>query len=232
MKLAFGDKNNPTGNAVIYWLIKGNNRLVKDAEIIASNIVISPLQFHNETLMVNFPPILIKSLDRLIKIAEKNNIDLIVGGEIDVPEDITDFSSFYKKQIEKYNGIIQEYLLAYKEKNSGKGKEKEDEKNLPELISQAGDIMENVRKLVKQREKRSKINVKIDELRKIQEYFNREMRGFDLTPIIRYIDRPDHAIDSLVDLYLRKFFAIFLEDYEQADNLKNEIIKIENSLSR
>src|SRR3989304_5163064 len=100
-----GDIKNPTGNAVIFWRIKGNSKLLKKAEIVASNFVVSPLQSNEETLMVNFPPVLIDNHDKLLKIAEANNIDLIRGGEIYVPEEITDFSSFYKKQIEKYNAI-------------------------------------------------------------------------------------------------------------------------------
>ena len=91
MILEYGDISKPTGNAIISWVIKGKNRLLKDADIIASNFVISPLQFNEETLMVNFPPVLIETREKLIKIAESNSIDLIRGGEIFVPDDITDF---------------------------------------------------------------------------------------------------------------------------------------------
>ena len=81
-------------------------------------------------------------------------------------------------------------------------------------------------------EKKGIINVKIRELREIQENLDSEMPGFDLGRIIRYIDKPDSAIDSLVYLYTQKFLAIFLEDYEKAHLLKNKIIKIEKSLTR
>lgn len=226
MILEYGDIKKPTGNAVIYWIIKGKNRLFEDAEIIASNFVISPLQFGKEILMVNFPPVLLESHEKLIKIAELNNIDIIRGGEIYVPGDIKDFQKFYLKQIEKYNGVIQEYLIAYKKKNSMK----ESLKNLPQLIHEASEVMENVRQLVKKRDKKGLINVKIEKLKEIQQNLNSEMRGFDLGRIIRYIDRPDSAVDSLVTLYTQKFLAIFLEDYEKASILKEEIKRIEQSL--
>lgn len=160
MKIEFGDINKPTGNAIIFWIIRGHNRLLKNAEIIASNIVISPLQFNNETLMVNFPPVLLESREKLFTIAEKDNVDLIRGGEIFVPDDITDFNVFYRKQIEKYNGIIQEYLLAYKEKK----KVKTSTQSLPQLINLAGEVMENVRRLVKNRDRQELINIKIGKL--------------------------------------------------------------------
>lgn len=226
MILEYGDIKKPTGNAVIYWIIKGKNRLFKDAEIIASNFVISPLQFGKEILMVNFPPVLLESHEKLVEIAELNNIDIIQGGEIYVPGDIKDFQKFYLKQIEKYNGVIQEYLIAYKKKNSMK----ESLKNLPQLIHEASEVMENVRQLVKKRDKKGLINVKIEKLKEIQQNLNSEMRGFDLGRIIRYIDRPDSAVDSLVTLYTQKFLAIFLEDYEKASILKEEIKRIEQSL--
>jgi len=226
MVIENGDIKNPTGNAIIYWRIRGNNKLVGKSEIIASNIVISPLQYNNETLMVNFPPVLIENYEQLLKIAEINNIDLIPGGSIYVPEDITDFNNFYKKQIEKYNGIIQEYLLAYKEKNSLTSKVE----NLPHLINSAGEIMKSVRELVKKSEKRERIKNEIEKLRDIQESLDKEMKGFDLNRLIYYIDRPDTKVDRLVDLYWRKFLAIFLEDYEKANSLKKEIMELERRL--
>ncbi len=229
MKIEYGDINNPTGNAIIFWRIKGDNKLFKDSKILASNFVVSVLQLKNETLVVNFPPVLIESYENLYKIAEANNIDLIRGDDIIIPKDTTNFNTFYKKQISKYNSIIQEYLLAYKEKNIPIETDKE--KSLPQLINLAGETMESVRKLVKIKGRGDIIQVKIKMLEEIQENLNREMRGFDLTNIIHIIDNPDTMIDRLVDLYKKKFLAIFLENYEQADILKKEITKIENNLS-
>ena len=165
--------------------------------------------------MVNFPPVLLESRERLFQIAEKDNVDLIRGGEIFVPDDITDFNIFYKAQIEKYNGIIQEYLLAYKKK---KKKVKTNSQSLPQLVKKRGG--------------QELINIKIVKLQEIQEDLNNEMKGFDLSKIIHYLDMKDNAVDSLVDLYKRKFIAIFLEDYEKAGDLKREINKIEGSLPK
>lgn len=226
MTMDYGNMKNPTGNAIIYWKIVGNNSLFKNAEIIASNFVISPLQFDKETLMVNFPPVLIESYEKLLKIAEANNIDLIRGEDIDIPDNVTDFNKFYKKQIEKYNGIIQEYLIAYREKNNLDTSTR----TLPQLINLAGEIMESVRKLVKIHGKTELIRIKIDKLKEIQEFLDSEMKGYDLKNIITILDKPDNQIDKLVDLYKRKLVAIFLEDYEKANDLKKEILKLENSI--
>ena len=227
MNLEYGDLKKPSGNAIIYWMIKGGSADFGGAEIIATNFIVSPLQFGNEILMVNFPPVLLENRDRLMEIAELNNIDIIRGEEISVPKDLKDFQKFYLKQIKKYNGLIQEYLLAYKKKNSMKT----DAKNLPELIHEAGAVMKNVRELVKKRSKKGIIHGKIEKLREIQRDLNSEMRGFDLGKIIRYIDRPESEVDSLVTLYTQKFLAIFLEDYEKASILKHAIEKIEKSLT-
>jgi hypothetical protein len=221
-----GDISNPSGNAIIYWRIRGNTALFNNAEIIASNFVISPLHFKNEILMVNFPPVIIESYEKLLEIAENNGIDLIKGEDIYIPDDMVDFSSFYKSQIEKYNGLIQEYLIAYREKNQGGVATL----SLPQLLNQAGELMENVRALVKSKAKRGLIEKKIARLREIQKYLNREMRGFDLAGVIRILDKPDPAVDRLVDLYRQKWFAIFLENYEKAEELKREIVKLEESL--
>jgi hypothetical protein len=226
MKIEYGDIENPTGNAIIYWKIKKANKIFKNARILASNFVISALQLKDETIVVNFPPVLVDSYEDLLGIAESNNIDLIKGDDIDLPDDIDDFNEFYKKQIEKHNDLIQEYLIAYKAKQSPDGAER----SLPQLINLASETMDSVRKLVKVRGSRDSIRVKLKLLQDIDEDLNREMRGFDLRNIIHLIERPGLEVDRLVDLYKRKFFAIFLENYEQADLLKKEIRRIERSL--
>jgi hypothetical protein len=182
--------------------------------------------------MVNFPPVLIDNHDKLLKIAEANNIDLIRGGEIYVPEEITDFSSFYKKQIEKYNGIIREYLVAFKEKNStAQEKTVEDKKsstNLPRLFGQAAENLTDLRRRVKGGAGGEGLKEKMNRLRDIQEAIKSEMVGSDLDRLLDYIREPDEVVDTLVELYCRKLFALFLEDYETADALKREIRSLEN----
>jgi hypothetical protein len=232
MIIEHGDIKNPTGNAVIFWRIKGNSKLLKKAEIVASNFVVSPLQSNEETLMVNFPPVLVDNHDKLLKIAEANNIDLIRGGEIYVPEEITDFSSFYKKQIEKYNGIIREYLVAFKEKNSTVQEKTAEERkisnNLPRLFGQAAEILSDLRRRVKGETGGEGLNEKINRLRDIQDAIKSEMVGSDLDRLLGYIRKPDEVVDTLVELYCRKLFALFLEDYETAEALKREIRSLES----
>ena len=229
----YGDKKNPTGNAIIYWIIKGDNPHFSKGEIIATNFVISPLQFNEETLMVNFPPVIVKSFEELLHIAEIHNVDLIRGGELYIPKNISDIHNFYKKQIEKYNGLMQEYLIAFKEKL----KKDRDNESIPHLINKAHKLMEEIRKEVKSKEpgdkpgdKFAKIEDRKKELRIIEEKLNRQMKGFNFSRIIYLIDRPEEVVDHLVELYHQKFLAIFLEDYEKAGVLKEMINEIENLL--
>lgn len=214
-----GDLHRPTGNAIIYWHLRGNNRLFKGARIIASNFVISPLQVKDETLMVNFPPVLIRDHEELMGIAERNDLDLIRGEDILVPEDIEDFTEFYKQQIEKYKGIIQEYVSAFKEKNSGS----EVSTTIPQLIARATEIMEKIRTMVRYREKGKLIQEKIDQLRDTQGKLAGEMPGLTFDRLIRLLDRPSPEVDELIGLYHQKLLAIFLEDYERADRLQRVI---------
>jgi hypothetical protein len=227
MDLEFGNREKPTGNAIIYWRLTGNRKVFENAEIVASNFVISPLQNKNETLMVNFPPVLIESHDELLAIVENNNIDLIRGADIIVPDEVDDFYKFYKKQIKKYNSILQEYLLAYKEKK----RVNVSMMSLPQLINQADTIMRSIRKLVRKGTEKARVKEEMDKLREIQHFFDIEMKGFDLNKIIRILDRPSMTVDQLVDLYKQKFLAIFLEDYEKAGAIKSEIQNLEQNLA-
>jgi hypothetical protein len=227
MLITYGDIENPTGNAIIFWILKKKSKLFKNAKILASNFMISALQMKNETLVVNFPPVLIEHYEDLLNIAETNHIDLIKGEDIELPEDLNDFHQFYREQIDKYNNIITEYLIAYKEKNQSV----KETKTLPQLINIVGETMESVRKLVRGKGNRDIVRVKIKMLEDIQKDLDKEMKGFDLHNIVHVIDRPESEVDRLVDLYKKKFLAIFLENYEQADLLKREINRIEQTLS-
>lgn len=227
MKFEYGDSDNPTGNAIIFWRLEGNTEVLENAEIVASNFVISPLQYKNETLMVNFPPVLIENHEELLALARNNNIDLIRGEDIKVPDEVKDIYKFYKKQIKKYNGVLQQYLLAYKEKKNVNVSMM----SLPQLINQADSIMRGVRKMVRKGGEQEHVGEEIGKLREIQHYFDNEMKGFDLTGIISIIDQPDMYIDQLVDLYRQKFLAIFLEDYEKARTLKGEIERLEENIT-
>jgi hypothetical protein len=227
MKFEYGDSENPTGNAIIYWRLQGKSEILENAEVVASNFVISPLQYKNETLMVNFPPVLIESHEELLTLARDNGIDLIRGEDITVPDEVKDIYKFYKKQIKKYNGVLQNYLLAYKEKN----KVNVSMMNLPQLIGRADSLMRGVRKMVRKGLERERITEEVGKLREIQHYFDNEMKGFDLGRIISVLDRPERDIDQLVDLYRQKFIAIFLEDYEKATTLKGEIEKLEENIA-
>jgi len=226
MIFEYGDSDNPTGNAIIYWHLAGNKEVLESANIVASNFVISPLQYKNETLMVNFPPVLIESHEELVALARDNNIDLIRGEDITVPDEVKDIYKFYKKQIKKYNGVLQQYLLAYKKKNSVNVSMM----SLPQLIGRADSLMRGVRNMVRKGLEKERIVEEVGKLREIQHYFNNEMKGFDLERIISVIDKPDEDIDQLVDLYRQKFIAIFLEDYEKATALKGEIEKLEENI--
>ena len=226
MVLDYGDIRNPTGNAIIYWQIRGDNPRFKEGEFIATNFVISPLNIMDETLMVNFPPVVIESYEKLLYIAESHNVDLINGGEIFIPKTISDINGLYKRQIERYNNLMQEYLLAFKEKLNTK----KEEESVPQLINESGRLMDEIRDYVKKSMNIKLINRKIIQLKNIEKKLNSQMRGFDLSKIISLIDRKDLVIDELVDLYKQKFLAIFLEDYEKASILKKRIHAIENVL--
>ncbi len=226
MNLEFGDINNPTGNAIIYWRIKKKNKIFKNAKILASNFVISALQMKDETLVVNFPPVLVDTYEDLLGIAESNNIDIIKGEDVDLPDDIEDFNDFYKEQIEQHNDLIQDYLVAYKDKKNPA----ESEKTVPHLINLASETMESVRKLIRVRGSHDVIRIKLKLLEDLHDDLNQKMAGYDLKNIIHLIERPGTEVDRLVDLYKRKFYAVFLENYEQAHRLKAEIHRIEQDL--
>ena len=162
---------------------------------------------------------LIRDHEEPMGIAERNDLDLIRGEDILVPEDIEDFTEFYKQQIEKYKGIIQEYVSAFKEKNSGS----EVSTTIPQLIARATEIMEKIRTMVRYREKGKLIQEKIDQLRDTQGKLAGEMPGLTFDRLIRMLDRPSPEVDELIGLYHQKLLAIFLEDYERADRLQRVI---------
>ncbi len=221
MILRRGDIENLTGNAVVYWDVIGSNSIAPDHDVFAINFVVSSLPLDKKLLTATFPPIPYKSHEDLFEKLATVYCDIIYGGLLEFPPDQETLNKFYKNEFEKYNKVIEEYVEAYKEKFNfllERLSEIEKLKLLQKMVPKARvELNETVN------EKKNDFTTKTMEL--IEDFQNDNK--YDMYKLKELLFMPGKVGDLLVNLYIKKFLAIYNEEYENASRLKHKITKLQ-----
>ena len=217
MILKRGNIKNLRGNAVVYWDIEENNFLTPDFEVFAINFVISSLNLDEKLLTAIFPLTPFKDLAHLFHHLNNRECDILYGGRLYIPESKKEFKDFYKQEIQKYNQLVEEYIGFYKNKvslfNSSEIEKLYLLKNLIQKLSHLQvDSYED-------KNLSSKMIQILDHLDKNTKYDLKQFRYVLSGFCLKSFKRKKH----LLNLYVDKFLAIYYEDYETANSLKNKI---------
>lgn len=229
MILRRGDLTNLCGNAVVYWDIIGENVIAPGFNIFAINFTVSSLPIDNKLLTATFPPIPFNDFDELVKKLEDVQCDIIYGGELKFPKEQKALNKFYKNEFAKYNKVIEEYVDIYKEKFSfsfNRMTEQDKLKLLENLSEQVRTEIKNDEEIEAEADNKQ---VLTDRLLKLIEHLQVNSK-YDISNFKEVIFLPGEIGDRLSHLYTKKFLAIYHEDYENANLLKNKISKLENTL--
>ncbi len=224
MVLHRGDSDNLTGNGIVYWNVEGENFIASGYEVFAINFIVSSLQLDNKLLTATFPPIPFQNVNALFDRLVDVQCDIIYGGDIKFPDTQKNFSSFYKNEFAKYNKIIEEYVECYKEKFIVIVEKLSEQEKLYMLK----DIANKTRIELQEGGKTRLLFKK--KIKKLTETL--ESNKYDLSNFKQAIFMPGKVGDELSSLYIKKFFAIFYEDYEDALLIKNEITVLEKHLNK
>ncbi len=218
-----GDKDELSGNAVVYWDVEGENFLNPGHEIIAVNFTISVLPVDDKFLTATFPPVTLTTYNDLIESLSKVKCDIIYAGKVTIPEEDAELNKFYKKEFVKFNRLVEEYTKKFKEQISININTLPEKEQLHLLI----DMSQKIRSDLEQ----EKINTKDkDMMLKIINLLEEKYSKYDLNKFSKYIFKPGEKLNELINLYTKKYLAIYHEEYENAGNLKEKIKKIENEI--
>lgn len=225
MTIRRGKITNLTGNVIIYWDIIRNEKDRKDAnyKVLAINFIVSAIPIEDKILTTSFPPIPFRDFDEILEKIQNTNCDIIHGGKMEFPKNNQNLENFYKNQFNHYNKIIEFYISLYKEKfNFSINKLSEEDR-----ISLLSDLVKKSRQ-----EKKISKSKKMIFTSKIQRIISslKKSDKYDFGFFLSILFEKGKKVDTLLDLYIQKYVAIFYERYEEAQKLKNKINKLKSTI--
>lgn len=218
-----GNIDNPTGNLILYAKVIGENPFEPDHEYIASNVVVSFLKINNSLPVVTFPPVSFKTLEDLHKAIQVNAdaYDIARLPDFILPTEKEKVSRYLQERMDNFNSFIARYVEHCKQKENSfiRHSENDFHEYFRELL-ETSVMYKNSSGLTKEIAKSkvdnlvSKISVRFPTL-DVENYKN---------AIFKY---NGNVGDELASLYLKKFQAIYQENYEIASQLKKRIQELE-----
>lgn len=233
--LEFGDLQHLTGNAFAYWLVvppkEGKAGGLKEKYIV-TNFIVSPLLFNNHTIAATFPPVVFDSREEIMELARKTGTDVIKIEETTIPDENFDFLNFFRKQLTSFNKVVTNYSVLYTEHLTDKPASGEiiREHNEIDNLHRIEKLADEARTAYLSNRNRAMARDMTLRIRKIGNALNTPNFKYDVENMIALLGNPDKRVEKLTELYFKKFMAIYLEQYEEAERLKKEIKNLAGSL--
>ncbi|NCN08440.1 MAG: hypothetical protein GW938_01210 [Leptospira sp.] len=224
-----GTKQNPTGNLILYCNVIGENPVQPGGRIIASNVVVSFLKLGDNFPVVTFPPVALPSMDELKKLIDVNleSYDIARLPDFELPENKEEANRYIQDQMERFNQVVMRYV------EFCKSKEKKPHSDIDKDITGVEGYIEALANLSMEFRKSTGLAKEATQMKvdRIVTKFSSNHPQYDLDNFKKALDFPGNQGDELVGLYLKKFNAISVENYEVASNLKRKIEAIETTES-
>ncbi|WCL50605.1 hypothetical protein [Leptospira sp. GIMC2001] len=224
-----GSKQNPTGNLILYFNVTGENPVQPGGKIIASNVVVSFLKLGDNFPVVTFPPVALPALEDLRNIIGINldAYDIVKLPDFDLPENKEEANRYIQDQMERFNQYVMKYV------EFCKAREKKPMEISEKEIHGVEGYLEALARLSMELRKSTGLAKEATMMRvdRIASNFSTSHPQYDVENFKRALQFPGHIGDELIGLYLKKFNAISIENYEDASDLKRRIEDIETSLS-
>ncbi|MDF3821898.1 hypothetical protein P3G55_18485 [Leptospira sp. 96542] len=226
MNFERGSKPNPTGNLIAYCHVFGENPIAPGGKIIASNVVVSFLKIGDNYPVVTFPPVALSSKEELMKILSENiNLyDVVQLPDFQMPENKENANQYIQERMEQFNAMVMRYVefCKAKEKKNHTTAENIDQSSQPlEALASLSLEFRNTSGIA-----REATRLKMD---RIVDYFHDNHPNLDIDNFKKALTVPGKLGDELISLYIQKFNAIQIENYETASDLRKRILEIEST---
>ncbi|TGL21870.1 hypothetical protein EHQ46_08475 [Leptospira yanagawae] len=228
MNFERGSKPNPTGNLIAYCHVFGENPIAPGGKIIASNVVVSFLKIGDNYPVVTFPPVALPSKEELMKILSDNIhlYDVVQLPDFQMPENKEQANQYIQERMEQFNSMVMRYVEFCKAKEK-----KTQNQNLSDQLEQVSEPLETLANLSIEFRNTSGIAREATRLKmeRIVDYFHNNHPTLDIDNFKKALSVPGKVGDELVGLYIQKFNAIQIENYETASDLRKRILEIEST---
>ena len=253
-----GNASHPTGNLLVYCHVRGHNPVEPGGDLIVCNVVVSYVSAKsNHFPVVIFPPTALpgfEDLEQLLELGE--TYDLVQLEDFEIPEG-GDEDAYVKERLDSFNRYVMEYVEMCREhiqdelhkreigaetsSSSGEssapreresGRRTRSRRNSAEsrdgikITRFRGDEASAIDFLEAWLEGEGPEKKKPDELNRVIRYIKNNLPRYDIHNFERILDENQ---SELPRLYVRKFRAIFAEEYEQAAQIQSTIRRLEKS---
>lgn len=224
-----GSKQNPTGNLVLYCHVIGENPVQPGGSIIASNVVVSFLKLGDNFPVVTFPPVALPKLEDLRNILDINleAYDIVKLPDFELPDSKGSVNQYIQDQMDRFNQVVMRYV------EFCKGREKRAPAiSTTDLVSDGvNGYLEALANLSLEFRNSSGLAREATQLKvdRLVNSFSTDHPQYDVDNFKRALSFPGNQGEELIGLYLKKFNAISVENYEGASQLKKQIDQIETS---
>lgn len=229
MNFERGSKSSPSGNLIAYCHVQGENPIAPGGKLIASNVVVSFLKLGDNYPVVTFPPIALSSKEELLSILTHtiHLYDVVQLPEFRMPTDKEEANAYIQERMEQFNAMVMRYV------EFCKAKEKKQKSDVPDKNESSDESLETLANLSMEFRSSSGIAREATRLRmdRFVSTFESSHPQFDVHNFKKALLYPGQAGDELVGLYIQKFDAIRLENYENASDLRRKIQAIEENVS-
>jgi len=221
-----GQKANPTGNLIAYCHVQGENPIAPGGKLIASNVVVSFLKLGDNYPVVTFPPVALGSKEELLKILTHtiHLYDVVQLPDFQMPPGKEEANSYIQERMEQFNAMVMRYV------EYCKAKEKRLANGTHLKAASGDDSLETLAHLSLEFRSSSGIAKEATKLKmdRFVDSFQISHPQLDVDNFRRALSFPGQLGDELVGLYIQKFNAIRMENYEGASDLRRRILAIES----
>lgn len=226
-----GSKQNPTGNLILYCNVTGENPVQPGGNVIASNVVVSFLKMGDNYPVVTFPPVSLPGLEDLRNLLEINMdaYDIIRLPDFDMPEGKDAQNRYIQEQMDRFNQVVMKYVEFCK----GRERRAKQNRTVDPPASGVQGYLEALANLSMELRKSTGLAKEATQLKvdRLVQSFSDQHPQYDVDNFAKALQYPGNQGEELIGLYLKKFNAISVENYEEAFQCKRQIEEIETSFS-
>lgn len=250
-----GNAEEPTGNLIVYCYVNGRNPFHPGGKIILSNVVVSFLSARTNMFpVVVFPPVSLMTEDDLDQVLEINEFsDVMQLYDFEMPEGEEEGQNYVNERMSHFNQVVMEYVEYCRgyigarirdddflpepqefeadftlEAPAAAGPERQAEENaLSTLPDDEKSTLENLERLMGHAPR----NQEDSHFRNVVRHIEARYPKYDIRNFLRGLQVRQSVDAGLHSLYMKKFWAIYEENYEQAARIQGKINRLEKSLS-
>ncbi len=250
-----GNAEEPTGNLIVYCYVNGRNPFHPGGKIILSNVVVSFLSARTNMFpVVVFPPVSLMTDEDLDQVLEINEFsDVIQLYDFEMPDGEDPGQNYVNERMTHFNQIVMEYVefcrgyISSRVRDDFMAESRELDAEfaleapreepatataLSTLPDEEKNALENLERLMGSSGPRGEEELKADHhFRSVVRLIEARYPKYDIRNFLRGLKVPQSADAGLHSLYMKKFWAIYEENYEQAARIQSKINRLEKSLS-